>query len=395
MKFIHAADLHLESPFEGLKSDYIPNDLWEYIYNSTFIAFEKLVQNSIEEKVDFILLAGDLFDRDTQTPKTYEFFYNQLLKLNEQNIKVFIIFGNHDYLNIDNNQLDFPNNVYVFGNEVETTTFDLDGEKIAITGFSYSNRWINEKMINKYPLKQDVDFQIGMLHGSEENTGDNYAPFNLQELISKNYNYWALGHIHKRMKLNDNPPIMYSGNIQGRHKKESGPKGYLLVNEKNNQLDISFEETSVIIWDALKIKLTQDDFDTIITDLMNKLYKLNYPKMHLLQLELKVDNYQHIINQDELLIRIQNTLKKEYQNLNVWIYDIKVIVNKKIVSQIDDEIWQKAAKDTFNNDQVSNLAQSLNKYDFIQKHLSDDIPNILYQESQIKILGNKDEDNEN
>ncbi|WP_157944998.1 metallophosphoesterase family protein [Apilactobacillus quenuiae] len=396
MKFIHAADLHLESPFEGLLDDEIPQELWEQIFNSTFLAFSQLIQDAINEQVDFVLLAGDLFDRDNQTPKTYSFFYKELCKLDEAGIKVFMIFGNHDYLNIASSNMQLPDNVYVFGNQVETKTFNLNNKKIAITGFSYENRWINDKMIDNYPVKSNVDFQIGMLHGSEEHIGDNYAPFSISDLLDKNYDYWALGHIHKMQKLNSNPPIYYSGNIQGRHKNESGSKGYLLIDEIDGKCNISFKKTSVIIWDSLVIDIKNNDINQIINDLMSQIYKNKYFKMHLLEVIFDIDQDLLSINHDELLTKIQNTLREEYDGLNAWVYDIKFNMNNsEPISKIDDDIWQKASKDIFTKNNIMDISKSLSKYDFIQNHLNSDIKDNLLEKAKINLLGNKGNIDEN
>ncbi|TPR17331.1 DNA repair exonuclease [Apilactobacillus timberlakei] len=390
LKFIHAADLHLESPFEGLMDDEIPQKLWEKIFNSTFLAFSNLVQDAINQKVDFVLLSGDLFDRDNQTPKTYNFFYGELDKLNAADIKIFMIFGNHDYLNISASDLKLPNNVYVFGNQVETKTFNLNDKKIAITGFSYENRWINDKMIDNYPVKSNVDFQIGMLHGSEANTGDNYAPFTINDLLDKKYDYWALGHIHKMQQLNANPPIYYSGNIQGRHKNESGSKGYLLINEVNGNLNVSFNETSVIIWDNLTININENNTNQIINDLMSQIYKNKYSKIHLLEITFNINKNLLNINHDELLSKIQNTLREEYDNLNAWVYDIRFSINdNEKISNIDDDIWQEAAESIFTKDNIMDISKSLSKYDFIQNHLDNNIQDNLLKQAKINLLGNK------
>lgn len=390
VKFIHAADLHLESPFKGLKNDETPNTLWESIYNSTFNAFKKLVNYAISEKVDFVLLAGDLFDRDNQTPKTYDFFQSQMEKLNKYGIKVFIIYGNHDYLDLSQQNNYFPDNVYVFGNKVETKTIMVDDKKVAITGFSYSRKWINDKMIDDYPVKSNVDVQIGMLHGGLEQTGDNYAPFNLEDLIQKKYDYWALGHIHKRQQLNENPPIYYSGNIQGRHKNEPGDKGYLMVDTSSSPWNIKFHSTSVIDWNTLSMHVDDMDVESIKNNVFAEISKKNFDKMQLINLNLILNNPMSEGEQDNLIYRIQNELSSEYNQLNAWIYEINVeLSDDHKFSEINQNIWDEAEKNVFENDNIDKLTKSLRKYDFIINHVQNNNAHLINQ-TRMRLMSGKD-----
>ncbi|WP_054669975.1 metallophosphoesterase family protein [Lentilactobacillus senioris] len=231
MKFIHAADLHLDSPFRGLANSKMPTALLQRMQQSTFEAATRVFDAAINNQVDFVLLVGgDLFDRAEQSINAKYFLNQQLNRLNDAKIPVIISFGNHDYFAGDVNQLGFPENVFVFSNEVTTTKLTLkDGTVVAISGFSFANQWVSERMIANYPAADpQVDWNIGMLHGSAEgihSTEGTYAPFSLAELNSKNYDYWALGHIHQRQSLDDQHVINYPGNTQGRHINESGSKG--------------------------------------------------------------------------------------------------------------------------------------------------------------------------
>ena len=196
MKFIHTADLHLASPFQGLMA--MPDQLWQQIYQSTFTAFEKIVDAAIEEQVDFVLIAGDIYDGERKSIAAVNFFSEQMDRLNQHQIPVFLCYGNHDFRK-DPTSAGLPANVTVFPNQVTTKQFTLtDGTTVAVTGFSYDQRWLDDDPTVDYPEKGTVDWQVGMLHGALRQAGANhYAPFTLDELKAKHYDYWALGHIHK------------------------------------------------------------------------------------------------------------------------------------------------------------------------------------------------------
>ncbi|WP_220729466.1 metallophosphoesterase family protein [Apilactobacillus zhangqiuensis] len=394
MKFIHAADLHLESPFKGLKNDETPNGLWKQIYESTFKSFERIVNDAIEYDVDFVLLAGDLFDRDNQTPKTYDFFQSQMQKLDENNIDVYMIYGNHDYFDMQKESVSFPKNVHVFGNDVETKTFTLDGKKIAITGFSYANKWITDKKIDEYPVKSDVDVQIGMLHGGLEQTGDHYAPFSLEDLIGKKYDYWALGHIHKRQQLNENPLVFYSGNIQGRHKNEPGDKGYLLVDDSTGKLEATFHATSSIDWLTIDMNMDFVDVESAKNHILQVLIGNKYENMQLISLNIILNSPISDGQRQDLEYRVTNALSKDYEQLNAWIYEINVrLSDNQKMSSIDQDIWDEAQAKVFSEGEIISVSKSLRKYDFIAQHL-DDSKDALMEQTKMKLLGGKEDSDE-
>ncbi|MGX7419167.1 metallophosphoesterase family protein [Carnobacterium gallinarum] len=258
VRFIHAADLHLDSPFIGLKS--LPDFLWEQIYQSTFQSFTKVVDLAIEKQVDFLCIAGDIYDSEDRSVKAQAYLRNELIRLEVAEIPVFICHGNHDYIENLGLHLDMPVNVVIFNEAVETHWLTTKrNERIAITSFSYHQRWIKERRIEEYPLRSsDAHYQIGMLHGSSEGIASEhgiYAPFSLAELKSKKYDYWALGHIHKRQFLSENPLIVYSGNTQGRSSKETGAKGCELVELTENGAKHEFYETAPIKWQSKELSL--------------------------------------------------------------------------------------------------------------------------------------------
>ena len=260
VKFIHAADLHLDSPFIGLKT--LPDFIWNAIYLSTFSALTTIVDSAIQEKVDFICLVGDIYDNDERSVKAQAYLRNEMERLNKAEIPVYLLHGNHDYIENTGLHLEMPENVVVFTESVETKWYTTtEKDEVAISGFSYDKRWVLERKIKEYPEKHPrAKYHIGLLHGFSEGLESehgNYAPFSLGELRSKRYDYWALGHIHKRQQLAENPPVIYPGNTQGRSSKESGEKGFELVTLTESGVSMEFRPTSTIQWKTIDLSIKE------------------------------------------------------------------------------------------------------------------------------------------
>jgi DNA repair protein SbcD/Mre11 len=254
IRFIHAADLHLGSPFVGMKG--LQKEQWKKLKDSTLDAFDRLIDYAVAEQPDFLLIVGDIYDGEDRSIRAQHRFQQGMQRLDNENIPVVISHGNHDHLSGKWTRFELPANVRVFGQEVSQIKISAEHGEAVITGFSYGERHIKEPMINAYPPAGGKDhFHIGMLHGSLE--GDLahavYAPFTKEQLLSKNYDYWALGHIHMRKELHQTPFIIYPGNIQGRHKGEAGQKGFYDVTLSKQETMLSFVPVSVIQFDRLSI----------------------------------------------------------------------------------------------------------------------------------------------
>lgn len=246
IRFFHTADLHLESPFKG--SYQLPKHITDELYKSTFKAFAQIVQRAIEQRPDFIIIVGDVYDGENRSLSAQYNFQQQLQRLNQAGIPVIISYGNHDHLSGNWTRLKLPENVYELSSTVETYNLNIRGQVVSIHGFSYAQRHINKPMIEAYSKKEDQAIHIGMLHGSNDTDTEHvvYAPFTIPQLLEKNYDYWALGHIHKRQLLHEMPPIIYPGNIQGRHRKEQDAKGYYDVSIESGNVNYQFIETTQI-----------------------------------------------------------------------------------------------------------------------------------------------------
>jgi len=254
ISFIHAADLHLDSPMVGLK--HLPANILSRVRESTFAALERLSAAAIEHNVDFVIIAGDLYDGEDRSLRAQSRFRNEMQKLAQKDIPVFVIHGNHDHLSGSWVHLNMPANVHIFGSDVECKIFHTKrGETVHLYGFSYIQRHILDKKVDDYQKQDPADFHIGILHGNEGGGTDhvNYAPFTIKDLYEKQFDYWALGHIHKRKILSQHPPIIYPGNLQGRNKKETGIKGCYHVTLNEFETTKAFIETSDVVWEEVSV----------------------------------------------------------------------------------------------------------------------------------------------
>ncbi|CQR47052.1 putative metallophosphoesterase YhaO [Paraliobacillus sp. PM-2] len=258
LRFIHCADLHIDIPFKGLEN--LPSSLFKEVKQSTFKALERLVQTAINKHVDFVLMVGDVFDQSTQSVYAQMQFLHACNQLSDHNISVYVSFGNHDYLQRDLIKMDFPPNVHLFPDEHVTHFVHKKNNKdiATIYGFSYMNPAVYENKTPLFNKKTTTPYHIGMLHGSvEQNTGhDTYAPFKIQELVNKDFDYWALGHIHKRQHVKEFPPIVYPGNIQGRSKKETGEKGCYYVELSKHHTELTFIPIQTVRFEQLTIDVS-------------------------------------------------------------------------------------------------------------------------------------------
>lgn len=250
MKFLHAADIHLDSPLRGLER--YESAPVEKIRLASRLALENLVALAIEQKVDFVLLAGDTFDGDGKDWNTALFFTKQMGRLAEAQIPVLMISGNHDALSKMTRSVQLPRNVTLLGTK-KSETHRLEEHQVAIHGQSFQNAAVPENMVSGYPTTVKGWFNIGMLHTSLDMDGGEharYAPCKLTDLEEREYDYWALGHVHQRQSRSVSPHIAYPGNIQGRHIRETGAKGCLLVAiDNSSKVSTDFQPLDVFRWE--------------------------------------------------------------------------------------------------------------------------------------------------
>lgn len=269
-EFIHAADIHLDSPLRGLER--YEGAPVEEIRLATRRALENLVSLAIERQVAFVIIAGDLFDGDWKDYNTGLFFAKQMTRLREAKISVFIVKGNHDAANRITKALQLPDNVKIFSH-LKPETFKLDNIAVALHGQSFPTAATVSNLSQGYPAPVKDYFNIGVLHtcATGREGHEKYAPCSISDLVAKEYNYWALGHVHNREILSTNPLIIFPGNIQGRHARETGPKGCTLLTVDDNQ-DTSekFVELGVMRWETCTVDLSDAQHEAEILSLVGK-----------------------------------------------------------------------------------------------------------------------------
>lgn len=258
--FIHCADLHLDSPLRGLSER---KDLPEEdIKLAARRALQNLVEMSIEEHVAFIVIAGDLYDGNWEDYETGLFFNRCMAQLGEHHIEVFIIRGNHDAASRMTKELQFPSHVHKLS-ERQPETLVLEDLHVAIHGQGFAQRDVMDNLVVHYPDAIGGYFNIGILHTSLEGQQGHapYAPCRMEDLLHKGYQYWALGHIHKRQVLHEDPPIIYPGNLQGRHINETGPKGCTLVTVDGSKVKIEHRDLDVLRFYSVQVPLDEVNSD--------------------------------------------------------------------------------------------------------------------------------------
>lgn len=267
MKFIHAADIHLDSPLHGL-SAYADAPAAQ-LRNASREALRQLVDCAIEEEVTFLVIAGDLYDGDWKDHNTGIFFGQQMGRLRKAGIRAFVLWGNHDAESEMTKKLTLPDNVTVFSHR-KPEVHILPDCKVALHGQSFKDKAVVENLAVKYPEPVAGHYNIGVLHTALEGYAAhaNYAPCTLAELHAKGYDYWALGHVHEFQQWSGQSTIVFPGNLQGRHIRETGRRGAVLVNVENGHTHVERLYLDVLRWEAVAVDASDCES---ITDLSRKI----------------------------------------------------------------------------------------------------------------------------
>lgn len=407
MKFLHIADVHLDSPFLGLS--FLPSELFCQIKNAIQLSFEKAVNFAIDHDVDLVLLAGDTFDSIHPTPQSKIFFANQIKRLVDRQIQVVMVLGNHDYSQIDDLLLNESPYFKIIGSneQIEQVDFMTKSQyKYRVVGFSYQHNHITEDIIAKYPPKSTSIYTIGLAHaGMKQSSVDqnNYAPFTLNEVKNLNYDYFALGHIHLRQVLSQEPWIVYSGNLQGRHVNEKDAKGFYFcqVDEQSQNTQLQFIDVSPIVWQTVDLTLDEPFKSTtkLCTKIQNLLADNNLrPTLFTLNIigaELLSDAQLDMLNDKSMYEELSNNL--QYHSLLVRVY----YRHRDFIAlnATDRALFAKAAEEILTANHTCELASSLMKKSNIvtnnlqkEEYLSD-----IYELARVrleqKLRGNNDEIN--
>lgn len=262
-RFLHAADIHLDSPLHGLsRYEGLPE---ADIRGATRMAFDNMVQRAIDEAVNFVIIAGDLFDGAWKDMGTGLYFAKAMGRLDQAGIPVFLLAGNHDAASVITRSIPWPPNVRRF-HAKKPQTYRLDEIGVSVSGQSFPTPEVTDNLARGYPDPTPHYFNIGVLHtalaGREGHEA--YAPCSLDELRSRRYDYWALGHVHAYELVSEAPYVVFPGNLQGRNIRETGAKGAVLVTVEDRQVTaVERVELDVLRWARVEVDCTGRMIDDV------------------------------------------------------------------------------------------------------------------------------------
>lgn len=255
-KFLHAADIHLDSPLRGLAA--YEGAPVEALRGATRAAFRNLIDSAIQERVAFVVIAGDLYDGTWRDYQTGLFFVAEMGRLRAAGIPAYVLYGNHDAESEITRRLPLPDNVHPFPTS-RAATFRLDHLKVALHGQSFRTAATIDNLVPAYPEPVPGWLNIGVLHTALEGSNTEharYAPCSVQELAAKGYQYWALGHVHEHAVVERDPWIVFPGNLQGRHARETGARGAVLVTAGDDGVrEVERIFPDVLRWRRLEVDL--------------------------------------------------------------------------------------------------------------------------------------------
>lgn len=275
MKFIHAADIHLDSPLTGLSA--YADAPAELLRTATRDAFSGLVSTAIDEQIDFMIIAGDLYDGSWKDYNTGVYFSREMARLSVAGIPVFIVYGNHDAESEMTKRLSLPPNVVAFPTH-RPHTHRIEALKVALHGQSFKHAATTDNLAVSYPAPVAGWLNIGVLHTALEghSAHASYAPCALAELVAKGYDYWALGHVHEHAVVHRDPWVVFPGNLQGRHVRECGPRGAVRVSVEDGRiLAVERLHTDVLRWHRLSVDVSgADNLTAAVRCVANSLTRL-------------------------------------------------------------------------------------------------------------------------
>ena len=288
--FIHAADLHLDSPLLGLEQyDSAPV---EEARQATRHAFRKLIDLCLERRAPLLLLAGDVFDSNWHDFNTGLFYIHELSRLREAGTRVITVRGNHDSASEVTRSLTLPEHVTELSSRT-VASVEVAELGLVVHGRSYTQRAVTENWVPDYPDPVDGMINVGLLHTNVDGSPDhdNYAPCRLSDLVDKGYDYWALGHIHERRVLNESPYVVYPGCLQGRHVRESGPKGCMVVDLADGAITgVEPVDLQAMQWTRLEVVLggDEEDADAVLEVVAERFGELSERESELLAVRVEV-----------------------------------------------------------------------------------------------------------
>lgn len=256
-RFVHTADIHLDSPLRSLAMRNAT--LAELVGDASRQAFVAIVDLCLAERVDALVIAGDLYDGDQTSMKTARFLAAQMARLHQAGVRVYMIRGNHDAMSRITKQLVLPDTVTIFGGRCQSVIQSGTGVDVAVHGLSFASPKAPESLLPKYAAPQEGAANIGIMHTSLAGSPghDVYAPCSLADLHDHGFDYWALGHIHVRQVYSGASTLVMPGIPQGRDINEAGEKSVTLVTIRDDRsVEIEERLTSVAQFDRVRVDLT-------------------------------------------------------------------------------------------------------------------------------------------
>lgn len=390
---LHLADLHLDTPFKSLTT--LSATLSETIKQATKQSFMKLVDIAIDNAVDAVIIAGDIFNSKQPSVSAQLFLREQLLRLVEQHIPVIIGYGNHDFYQ-GSLLVDLPKEVNVFKDDV--TTFSIttkSKERLMVSGFSYYTQHVTTVEWSNFPKKQIGTYHIGMLHGQMEKRGV-YAPFTVEQLETFGYDYWALGHIHKRQVISKFPLAAYSGNIQGLHINDSGLKGGYLVRLSSTQEPVMTEvNTASIIWEKCYVTIKENStLTSVLEQMQQKMQQL--PKNNGLYFIRMIVTYDENVTKSLLDALVSEDIVKWGQQKPYYLIDVvleKQATTKKAIV-LDDKTRERITalqQANMSSVDILDMTKQVMQHKLVQQFFNDTLQDSsflddIYTQSVAKVL---------
>ena len=266
-RFVHSADLHLDSPFKGIRKT--EPQVAKILRRATFDAYERVIDLCIDRHVDALLVAGDIFDSADRSLAAQIQFVRGLERLNNAGIQAFLCHGNHDPLDGWGSRLTMPSNVHQFGDRVEAVPIDPTlAAGPVVCGISYPTQDMRRSLLPRFPVRERGRFTIGLLHANvgTSTQHEDYAPCTLDDLAATEYDYWALGHVHTRAILREQAPmVVYPGNTQGRNPNERGQRGVFVVDvDDHGTISSEFVAVDTVRWEQLDVPIEGIEDESVL-----------------------------------------------------------------------------------------------------------------------------------
>ena len=396
VNILHVADLHIGNKFIN-KNETVRNKLKKALYG----VLENIVEISLERNLDAVLIAGDLFDDETIGLFSENKIFSSFKKIIDNDIKIFYCTGNHDHFYRRNlyEKLKEEKNFFIFSDsKIRRINFiSKSGEKVSVVGCGHENGSFNENMVRKYPVKLDNSITIGIAHTmvlsiEKEVSNEKYMPCSLKDLKEKNYDYFALGHIHKRMSLDEEKKIWYSGSPQGLNYKEIGFHGGNFVKIEKENTFVEFVKLGNTIWQKMDINLDKSisNILDLIEIIEKKIINMNFKNEEniILRINLRGETplYKDIENDYEMEDILHDiAVKTGVFHIDMKIEDLKPLIDFE--SYLDgNNVLSKISQSLKENQDISELVKEFSNHEFMSKRYKEgDIEDIIKSKRDIII----------